>query len=654
MAPNYHDYTVHFDQLLGKGGFCAVYQATGPDGKVVAMKVPHLAAGDDTWNPENNRRFQHEAKVWSSLCKRTIPGVVQVYGYGIKPHPWLAMELMEGRTLREKIKKGLSIAESLAIIKPVIRCLSEVHLLGVIHRDIKPENILFTKGGVPKVADWGLGKVLLEPSLSSDGIKGTLKYLAPEQFRIEEQDMLDRRTDIYQLGAVLYEMMTGKPPFPTDNVPVLVNCILNKKLVPPLRQNPKIPKHVNGVILKCLEKTKENRFRSMDIVLDRLKGSETRDEPHPSKGDLLAELDNYFNHLRIMGVATSEEERQVKAMRKYARLKWHGRVEQEAPILLKELKERYQRERKALMKRVETLFEECISCGLDIEELYNLNDEALKAHETRDFEKAENLFHSLEMKQETLLKPLYHGETTPQNAIQKQQAWARKLGVDVAFTTPSGIEFVLIPAGTFTMGLKEQTSATPHQVTLSKPFYLGKYPVTQAQWKEIMGKNPSHFKGDTRPVENVSWSDCQEFIQKINARERGNTYHLPTEAEWEYACRAGTTTRFCFGDDEARLGEYAWFDGNSGSETHPFGQKKANAWSLYDMHGNVWEWCQDWYGEYTKRAVTDPSGSGSGSGRVVRGGCWIGNAKYCASASRINYDPGTRYSSLGFRLARSL
>jgi len=223
------------------------------------------------------------------------------------------------------------------------------------------------------------------------------------------------------------------------------------------------------------------------------------------------------------------------------------------------------------------------------------------------------------------------------------------------WTSSSGIEFILIPAGTFVQGSnKTSRSQPPHHVTISKPFYLGKYQVTQAQWKMIMGDTPSRFKGDTRPVEQVSWNDCQEFIKNLNSREEVDTYRLPTEAEWEYACRGGTTTRFCFGDEETMLSQHAWYGRSSGGETHPVGQKKANAWGLYDMHGNVWEWCQDRYGTYPWKAVADPRGASSGSGRVGRGGSWNGDAKFCASAYRSRFVPGYRYSSLGFRLARSL
>jgi len=171
----------------------------------------------------------------------------------------------------------------------------------------------------------------------------------------------------------------------------------------------------------------------------------------------------------------------------------------------------------------------------------------------------------------------------------------------------------------------------------AQEYYLGKYPVTQQQWEAVMGDNPSHFKGGTLPVETVSWDDAQLFIQKLNQLSGKKNYRLPTEEEWEYACRAGTTTEYYFGDDESQLGEYAWYDGNSGQTTHPVGQKKPNGWGLYDMAGNVWEWTDSWY-------------DSSRSRRVLRGGGWDGGAACCRSASRDSYAPGDRSSFVGFRL----
>jgi formylglycine-generating enzyme required for sulfatase activity len=155
-------------------------------------------------------------------------------------------------------------------------------------------------------------------------------------------------------------------------------------------------------------------------------------------------------------------------------------------------------------------------------------------------------------------------------------------------------------------------------------------------------------------VENVSWDQVQEFVSKLNAGEKGPKYRLPTEAEWEYAARAGTTTAYSFGDDTRQLGEYAWYSENAGNTTHSVGQKKPNPWGLYDMHGNVWEWVQDWYGPYTAAAAVDPAGPSSGSNRVIRGGCWYFVAGYCRSAYRFLFAPGYRLDYLGFRLLREV
>jgi len=218
-----------------------------------------------------------------------------------------------------------------------------------------------------------------------------------------------------------------------------------------------------------------------------------------------------------------------------------------------------------------------------------------------------------------------------------------------------GMAFVTLPAGSFQMGSTtgDSDEKPVHTVTLAS-FALMTTEVTQAQWKAIMRGNPSHFKGDNLPVESVSWEDAQEFLSKLNQRDPGKGYRLPTEAEWEYACRAGSTGRWCFGDDEARLGDYAWYDANAVDKTHPVGQKRSNAWGLHDMHGNVWEWCQDRYGAYPSGSVTNPMGAASGSSRVGRGGSWISVARSCHSACRIINVQSNRFHSLGLRVARTL
>ena len=236
-------------------------------------------------------------------------------------------------------------------------------------------------------------------------------------------------------------------------------------------------------------------------------------------------------------------------------------------------------------------------------------------------------------------------------------------------TNSIGVKLVLIPKGTFMMGSPESEKGryeneTQHEVTISKDYYLGVYEVTQAQYEKVMGKNPSVFQGAKvgnenadLPVENVSWDDVVEFCKKLSdlpeEKKAGRMYRLPTETEWEYACRAGSKTAYSFDDEEGLLPEYGWFNRNSSDRTHTVGLLEPNAWGLYDMHGNVWEWCSDWYEEYPKGAVSDPTGPKEGSNRVRRGGSWLSGAAYCRSADRLRFDPSSRYDYLGFRLALS-
>jgi formylglycine-generating enzyme required for sulfatase activity len=203
------------------------------------------------------------------------------------------------------------------------------------------------------------------------------------------------------------------------------------------------------------------------------------------------------------------------------------------------------------------------------------------------------------------------------------------------------LEIVSLPAGQFTMGSSESDyEQPPHQVKVNS-FAIGKYPVTQAQYQAVMGNNPSHFKNNPQnPVECVSWNDAKAFCQKLS-EITGKNYRLPTEAEWEYACRAGTTTRYYFGDDDNQLGDYAWYYENSNDTTHPVGQKKPNGWGLYDMSGNVWEWCEDdWHSSYNDNDY-----------RILRGGSWDCFLDYCRSAGRGWVNPAARWTDDGFRVA---
>jgi formylglycine-generating enzyme required for sulfatase activity len=244
-------------------------------------------------------------------------------------------------------------------------------------------------------------------------------------------------------------------------------------------------------------------------------------------------------------------------------------------------------------------------------------------------------------------------------ARKHQRCWAKYVGLPVESTNSIGMQFILIPPGEFEMGDPggEEKDKPVHKVTITKPFYLGKYEVTQEEWEAVMGNrnNPSQFKGPKNPVEQVSWEDCQVFLTKLNEKvhdARGN-YRLPTEAQWEYACRAGSAGSYCFGDSEVDLDDYGWFERNSEKKTQPVGQKKPNAWGLYDMHGNVWEWCADWYAQdyYKASPGSDPTGPHSGSCRIGRGGSWDFPASGCRSAYRGYFEAERQSNCMGLRVS---
>ena len=237
----------------------------------------------------------------------------------------------------------------------------------------------------------------------------------------------------------------------------------------------------------------------------------------------------------------------------------------------------------------------------------------------------------------------------PRTATSQQQTPPR------TFTNSIGMKFVWIGPGSFRMGSddKDPDEKPAHMVTLSKGFYLQTTEVTQRQWEAVMGTNASHFKGPDRPVEQVSWEGAKGFLKKLNAKEKDSRYRLPSEAEWECACRAGGQEP----DEAANLDEVAWWSKNSSGATHPVGQKKPNAWGLFDMRGNVWEWVEDWYdsGTYARGQRLDPVGPDSGESRVLRGGSWVsGSAGFFRCPGR-NYGrwPSYRVFDCGFRCART-
>lgn len=271
------------------------------------------------------------------------------------------------------------------------------------------------------------------------------------------------------------------------------------------------------------------------------------------------------------------------------------------------------------------------------------------------------------------IEPMAPSDKTAEIPLPPGATWGRKpepkpgLSEEVVF---AGLGLILarVDPGTFLMGSAangESDEAPVHKVTITYPFHIGKYPVTQHEYQTIMGTNPSHFASPKNPVESVDWNMAGEFCRKLTEMARlsglvpeGTFFRLPTEAEWEYACRApdpeevksGKVKAFFFGDDPGSLADFAWFEANSGQCTHPVGMKRPNARKLFDMHGSVGEWCYDWFAPYVAQDVTDPSGPASGTRKVRRGGCWASIPVRCRCASRITVLPNTRTDMLGFRV----
>jgi formylglycine-generating enzyme required for sulfatase activity len=286
-----------------------------------------------------------------------------------------------------------------------------------------------------------------------------------------------------------------------------------------------------------------------------------------------------------------------------------------------------------------------------------LRDQEAEALMTQGCAKDEAYAAVTDARSDYLLFRVQNPSESYSNPVQPQQVCSNFNQAPKTLTNSLGMEFILIEAGSFQMGsdgsdengYKDETPQ--HMVAISKPFYLGKFEVTQSQWEAVMGENPSEFKGNDNPVEKVSWDDAQAFISKLNEKEGTTAYRLPTEAEWEYAARAGTSTAYSFGDDPKELADYAWYGDNSRGATRPVGTKKPNPWGLYDVYGNVYEWVGDRYGGYAASSATDPKGSLMGSSRVIRGGSWDSDVGHCQSTRRGHNEQPFEYNTLGFRLA---
>lgn len=662
------------EKFLGSGGFGEVWLADNPQDLLYQKVAIKLARSEDI----TLDMIKSEALLWRSVSgNENIIPFIEAKNYD--GQIIIVSEFADDGSLQDYLTNNggkIGIRESESILQDILKGLEYLHSKGIGHFDLKPANILIKEGKFC-LADFGLSKILVTENTSKGA--GTISYSPPELFNRKRS----LQSDIWSVGVILQKMLTGKMPFEGDSEHSLMFSIIQDEPRPLPNE---IPQLYKKLVSKCLQKDIKNRFQTADEMREALK--------NPQKAELEKErLQREKEEQQRLEKERLEREAETQRLQ-YEREETL-RKQKEAEDALKRKQEEEKRIREREIERQKAAEEARRLQEIEAKRRQDELDEIQRGLKSRTPDQpSSNLWKWIVGGVSGFLLFIFgivgigiignsllsnNNNSTVGNSVNKSAINTANRNMNMkstnklantsttsgnsdSFKNSIGMEFVKIPAGSFMMGsptgsfiMGSPTSERDrsddekqHQVTISKDFYMGKYEVTQAQWKTIMSSNPSNFKGDNLPVENISWEDAQKFIKKLNAKGEG-TYRLPTEAEWEYAARAGTT-----GDYAGNLDSMAWYSTNSGSKTHEVGNKQANSWGLYDMHGNVFEWCQDWYNSsYSDWKDTDPIGFDSGSDRVFRGGCWYSGANGLRSAARGKGSPSFRYSLVGFRLVRN-
>ena len=612
-----YNYTIQ--KVLGQGSFGITYlarvQMQGELGSLdssvlVAIKEFFMrgvcgreestvtSGSKDGLYSDYKRKFIREA---TSLSHLHHPNIVKVLeAFEANNTAYYVMEHIGGGSLDDYIasRKHLGEAEAIAYTSQIGSALSFMHGKRMLHLDVKPGNIMRRTDGTLVLIDFGLSKLYDENGVPESSTKvggGTPGYAPIEQSSYHEGGGFPVTMDVYALGATLFKMLTGhRPPEASD--------ILNEGFPANELQELGISDATISSIAKAMAPIKKDRFRQVSDFLAALQG----------KQDVQVD-DDETDTTEIYVVPEDEQE----PVRKIVPPQEHAN---------KFLKR----------KNMPTWGKWGLLAVIPIVAfLIFMIGKGSSEHGSSE--------------ESAIIDSLAITDSLANSVTAESE------DNEPRTFTVNGVSFVMVPVagGTFQMGSNDSEAYSNekpvHSVTLSS-YYIGQTEVTQALWKAVMNKNPSYFKGDKLPVEYVSWDDCQTFITKLN-QLTGENFRLPTEAEWEYAARGGKKSKGYKYSGSNTIDDVAWYDGNSGEKTHEVATKQPNELGIYDMSGNIDEWCQDWKDDYSSSSQTNPTGASAGSCRVFREGSWRSNARLCRSSCRSNYIPEFHLKSLGLRLA---
>jgi sulfatase modifying factor 1 len=590
---------------LGRGSMGVVYWAFDPLMRTsVALKVIHP---DRLRAPEAVAQLAQEAARATQL---THPNLLRVNDFQPGPPSYIVMEYVDGETLTQRWvarQYRMTFDELRAVLLGVLEGLQFLHEKRLVHRDVKPDNVMVAKDGSVRVMDFGVSASLGEQLGGSIGAAGTLRYMPPEALRGE---MCDARSDVYSVGMMAVQLLGGGFPFPENDVAAIRAWHL-------ARERPRLLFEGGELIAAAIAHDPSARWPTAQAMAQALRTWELQQAAAAAAARTLAEEET-----RARAEAEARARAEAEAQR---------RAEQAAA-------ERSRREAEQAAAR----------SGAEAEARARTKAEARARPERDAAAEAEELAR----------RPAWAQPWMTAWGSDRFGAWADLLVADIPVTMR------WCPPGKFMMGnpglvawswLSVIARDQPqHEVELTKGIWLAETPVTQVIWIAIMGDNPSAFRSDLRPVENVSWKDSEIFLARANKTNPSLHLRLPTEAEWEYACRAGTTGPVWAepreGESADRTLEHiAWYEKNSGYRTHDVKGRIPNPWGLYDMLGNVSEWCSDFAGRYDTARASDPKGPSTGTAKVIRGGSWRSARVDCTM--REEASPDQRFAVTGFRLA---